>query len=84
MHAPRRMQVALRINLRESLEDLVSQEGLALVSEPTPWISSMVVVPKQNGKLRICLDPKDLNYAVRREHYPLHTLADIAIRLHGA
>ena len=83
-HAPRRMQVALRAKLRESLEDIVSQEVLTPVSEPTPWISSMVVVPKQNGKLRICLDPKDLNYAVRREHYPLPTIEDIATRLHGA
>ena len=78
------MQVALRAKLRESLEDLVSQEALTPVSEPTPWISSMVVVPKQNAKLRICLDPKDLNYAVGREHYPLPTIEDIATRLHGA
>ena len=81
-HAPRRMQVALRAKLRES--DLVSQEVLTPVSEPTTWISSMVVLPKQNGQLRICLDPKDLNYAVRREHYPLPTIEDIATRLHCA
>ena len=34
--------------------------------------------------LRICLDPKDLNRAVRREHYPLPPIEDIATRLHGA
>ena len=38
----------------------------------------------KNGKLRICLDPKDLNAAVHRGHYPLHTIEDIATRLHGA
>ena len=43
-HALRRMQVALRAKLRESLEDLVSQEVLTPVSGPTPWISSIVVV----------------------------------------
>ena len=35
------MQVALRAKLRESLEDLISQEVLAPVSEPNPWILSM-------------------------------------------
>ena len=44
----------------------------------------MVVVPKKNGALRICLDPKDLNKAIHREHYPLPTIEDIATRLHGA
>lgn len=50
---------------------------------PTPWISSMVVVPKEKGKLRICLDPKGLNNAIQRENYPLPTIEEIATRLHG-
>ena len=50
----------------------------------TQWVSSMVVVPKKDGKLCICLDPKDLNRAIRREHYPLPTIEDVATRLYGA
>ena len=83
-HAPRRVQVALRAKLCESLDEMVKDEVLAPVTEPTPWISSMVIVAKKNGKLRICLDPKDLNKAVRREHYQLPTIEDVATRLHGA
>ena len=41
------------------------------VHEPTPWVSSMIVVPKKNGSIRICLDPRDLNKAVEHAHYPL-------------
>ena len=44
----------------------------------------MVTVPKKNGKLCICLDPKDLNHAIQHEHYPLSTTEDIATQLHGA
>ena len=83
-HAPRRVPVVLRERLRETLEELVQQDILALVTQPTEWISSMVVVPKKDGKLRICLDPKDLNRAIQREHYPLPTIEEIATRLHGA
>ena len=43
----------------------------------------MVVVPKKNGTLHICLYPQDLNHAIWHEHYPLPTIEDVATRLHG-
>ena len=47
--------------------------------EPTPTMGLILVVMlKQNGNLRICLDLKDLNCAVLNEHYPLSTIQDIA------
>ena len=44
----------------------------------------MVVIPKKNGKLRICLDPMDLNHALQQENYPMPTIEDVASRLHRA
>ena len=44
----------------------------------------MVAVTKKNGMLHICLDPKDLNHAIRHEHYPLPTIEDVASCLYGA
>ena len=41
----------------------------------------MVVVPKSNGKVRICIDPRDLNKAVLREHYPMKTIEDILLEI---
>ena len=41
-------------------------------TEPTDWVNSMVVIPKPNGKVRICIEPRDLNKAVLREHYPMN------------
>ena len=83
-HAPRRVPVALRQRLKETLNSMVRANIIAPVTEPTSWISSMVAVPKKNGTLRICLDPKDLNTAIQREHYPLPTIEDVATRLYGA
>jgi len=62
---------ALREQLRDTLDDLVKQQIIASVIEPTPWINSMVVIPKKNGTLRIFLDPKDLNCYMQRGHYQL-------------
>ena len=83
-HPPRQVPVAIRERLRETLEDLERREIVACVTTPTSWISSMVVVLKPNGALRICLDPKDLNRALQRENYPLPTIEEVATRLHGA
>ena len=83
-HVPRRVAVVLRPKLRETLKDLVEQDVIAPVTTPTPWIRSVVVVPRRNGKLRVCLDPKDLNNGTQRENYPLLTIEEIATRPLGA
>ncbi|KAK7089397.1 hypothetical protein V1264_024540 [Littorina saxatilis] len=57
---------------------------LAKVTQPTDWVNSLVVVEKPNGKLRICLDPKDLNQAVKRPHYAMPTLEDALAKIPGA
>ena len=53
-HAPRRVPVE---QLKETLEELVRQDILAPVTQPTEWISSMVIVPKKDGKLQDILAP---------------------------
>ena len=63
---------------------MVQQNIIAPVTTPTKWVSSLVVVPKKTRKLRLCLDPRDLNQAIQREYYPLPTIEDVATRLHGA
>jgi len=82
-HAPRRVPVALRDQLKAELDKMTEQGIIAPVTAPTPWDSSLVAVPKKNGMLRLCLDPEDLNKAVQREHYPLPTIEDVARRLQG-
>lgn len=41
---------------------------LKKVEEPTEWVNSMVCVNKRTGDLRLCMDPKDLNANIKREH----------------
>lgn len=62
---------------------MAKREIIAPVEQPTDWVSSMVIVAKKN-KLRICLDPTDLNKAIKRPHYPMPTLEDAIDDLKGA
>ena len=82
-HAPRRVPVALKEKLKEELDTMVKNGVIIHETEPTDWVNSIVVVDKGH-KLRICLDPKDLNKALKRQHYPLPTIEEVSTRLAGA
>ena len=74
VHYPRRIPVALREPVKEELDYLIQQGIIAKVDRPTYWVNSCVCVTKPNGKLRLCLDPKDLNKAIKRPHHYTPTL----------
>ena len=48
------------------------------------WVNALVVVRKPNEKLRVCLDPQELNRAIKREYCVLRTLEQITSKLAGA
>ena len=54
---------------------------LTKVHEPTDWLSSAVYVKKGNGKLRVCLDPRELNKNVKFPKLRLPTIDDVTSRL---
>ena len=71
------MLVALKEKLKQELEKLQHLGIIKKVTEPTPLVSSLVTARKPNGQLRVCLDPKDLNEALKRSHYPTPTIDGI-------
>lgn len=67
--------------IQEEIEKLIDC-GFIYPIEHSKWVSPIVVVPKKNGKLRVCVDLKMVNVARRRDHYPLpyseHVLERVA------
>jgi hypothetical protein len=45
--------------------------------EEATWLSPIVVVPKRNGKLRICIDFRKLNAATKKDSYPLPFIDEV-------
>ena len=54
------------------------------MEEPTDWVSSLAYSWKANGKLRVCLDPGDVNKAIKRDHYKTPTVEEITHQLAGS
>ena len=57
---------------------------IAPIEELTDWVNSMVVVKKPSGNLRICIDPINLNQALREPHYAIPTTEEILSKMEGA
>ena len=83
VHAPRRVPLAVQPKLKQALDNLIQQGIIVKRDEPTDWVSSLLVVEKPNGGVRLCLDPRDLNKAIKREHYAIPVFEDIVPKLYG-
>ena len=93
-HAPRKVPIHLETAFKEEIESLVKQGILEEVKEHTDWVNSYVIVEKDTGnhhspnhtvkkKLRICLDPMDLNKALEMEPYHTRSVYEITAKLQG-
>ena len=77
-HRRRKVPIKHKAEIKKELNEMVCQGIIVKQMEPTPWVSSLTYPKKPNGKLRICLDPKDLNKAIIQEHHKALTLEEIA------
>ena len=72
----RKLPVSVREKFKEELKRLEDLKVITPVDEPTEWVSQIVVAMKKSGELRICIDPKPLNAALKRERYQMPDLTD--------
>ena len=83
-HAPRKVPIYLEKSFKQEINSLVELGILEEVTEHTDWVNSYVIVEKDaridynnhhapnpsiKRKLRISLDPRDLNEALEREQF---------------
>ena len=83
-HGRWKVPIEYKEEIEKELGEMVHQGIITKQTEPTPWVSSLTYPKKANGKLRICLDPKDLNKAIIHENHKAPTLEEIAHVLTGA
>ena len=82
--ACRKVPIALQPRLKAELQRMEDLEIIKPVTEPTDWVSSLAIAHKPNGGLRICLDPRNLNKAIRRNHHQMPTTDEIFSKMAGA
>ena len=81
---PRRIPIPQLPRVKEEICRMEKLGVIEQLDEPTKWCSPMVVVPKSNGKVRICRDFIQLNKAALQENHPMPTTEQTLGKLAGA
>ena len=81
----RRYPYHLKDQINAELDKLLERDFIEKVEGPAEWISNMVVVPKKvPGSIRLCLDARPPNTAIKRQTYPIPPIESILDDLNGA
>ncbi|RDX84795.1 Retrovirus-related Pol polyprotein from transposon opus, partial [Mucuna pruriens] len=66
----RRIKLEVALKIKEEMEKQWNAGFLAVVEYPQ-WVANIVPVPKKDGKVRMCIDYRDLNRASPKDNFPL-------------
>ncbi|PFX12923.1 Uncharacterized protein K02A2.6 [Stylophora pistillata] len=81
----RRIPFGLREKVDAKLDELLRLDIIEEVPEgPSGWISPLVVVPKGDGDVRVCVDMRRANEAIVRERHPIPTVEELLHDLNGS
>ena len=83
LSTPLRIAIPLLQFVKHELQHMEDQGVIATVEQPTGWCAGMVVIPKANNKVRICMDLTRLNDSVKRERHPLPPVDQMLAQLAG-
>ena len=82
----RRIPYHIRNKVKDAIIALEKDDIIEQVpeDEPTPWVSPIVAEPKKDGGVRICVDMRQANEAIKRIRHPIPTVDDVRFELNGA
>lgn len=80
-----RVPAAVEQLVDEKLQRMLDQDIIEVVKDgATDWISPLLVVPKGKDDVRICVDMREPNKAIKREHYPMPVIETFLPKLKNA
>ena len=81
----RRVPFQLREKVDKKLDELLAADIIEEVPQgPTSWISPLVIIPKPDGDIRVCVDMRRANEAIVRERHPIPSVEELLHRLNGS
>ena len=66
LNVPRKVPFPLLDKTKQEIDRMLQSGVISKVNQPTPWCAPMVVTPKENGDVQICVDLTKLNKSILR------------------
>ena len=79
-HIPFHMRQKVAAEIKNMLDDGIIEH----VTGPTDWLMAPVIVPKKNGKVRIVVDARPANKAIKRIRNVTPTVEELFNEINGA
>ncbi|KAF2890122.1 hypothetical protein ILUMI_16051, partial [Ignelater luminosus] len=80
----RRIPFGLIDDVKAELARMVTDGVIEPITKPTKWVHNIVIVRRKNNKIRLCLDPRELNKYIIRARFQLPTFDEVKSRLKDA
>nr|CAD1824864.1 unnamed protein product [Ananas comosus var. bracteatus] len=72
-----RFESSIVLQIKNEIESLL-KVGFIRAARYVDWVSNIVLVQKKNGKLKVCIDFRNLNMATPKDEYPM-PIADMLV-----
>ena len=84
--APREIPLSVKNKFIAEVKDLQEQGIIEKVTEPTKWVRAPTIVNKPSAKngIRLCMDSRPLNTALKCSEYPIPTVDHLLIEINNA
>ena len=71
------MPYHLRIKLSQKLKELQELDIIEKTTGSTHWALPVITVPKSDGDIRLCVDMRRANSAIKRKRHPIPTIEEL-------
>ena len=79
----RRIPFNLQDKVERKVQELLDYDIIEEVDGPTPWVNPVVIIPKADGDIRLCIDMRRANEAIIRGRYPMPTVDELLHNMNG-
>ena len=80
----RRIPHSMTSKVNEKLKEMLEQDIIEKAEGATPWLSPLTAIPKKSGDVRLVLDMRIPNQALKRRRVQMPTVDDILQKMQGA
>lgn len=80
----RRIPHSMKSKVNEKLKEMREQDIIEEIEGATPWLSPLIAIPKKSGDIRLVLDMRIPNKALKRRRVQIPTVDEILHKMQGA